>query len=145
MSVQTTGTAVEQKTPVLFTFPRGLPGLDQFRCFLVEPIPGNRLFAMLVSADDPSVGMILVDPHPFFPGYRVNVFKADRRDLQLKDDHDMVVFTTVTVEGKELFTNLAAPILINVVARRGKQVVLPECAAQMRVPLDPGSDQDGVS
>jgi flagellar assembly factor FliW len=125
-----------QSKIVEFVFPRGIPGLEIFRRFLIEPVPDNRLFALLIAADDPAVGMILVDPLPFFPRYKVILQRNDRKDLMLKKDQDLVIFTTVTVEGEHLYTNLAAPILINVAQRRGKQLIVPHRCDDMRVPLD---------
>lgn len=145
MSGQTDNAPGGPRPPVQFHFPRGLPGLDGFHQFLVEPVPGNRLFAMLIAAGESAVGLILVDPLPFFPGYRVELFPVDRRDLLLKEDRDLIVFTTVAVEGKELYTNLGAPVLINVVSKRGKQIILPDRTTQLRVPLDPGPEHCAVS
>ena len=135
MSIQQAAEEAVQKKLVEFFFPRGIPGLEDYKRFLVEPVPGNRLFAMLIAVEDPSVGLILVDPQPFFPGYRVDLLKSDWKDLQLKRERDMVIFTTVTVDGQDLYTNLAAPVLINVVKARGKQVILPERMEEMRVLL----------
>ncbi len=136
MSAEQTAVESSQRKLVEFTFPRGIPGLELYRRFLIEPVPDNRLFAMLIAAEDPTIGMILVDPLPFFPRYSVNLERNDRRDLMLKKDQDLVIFTTVTLEGEQLFTNLAAPILINVAQRRGKQMIVPHRCEDMRVPLD---------
>ena len=136
MTIEQTAVDASQRKLVEFIFPRGIPGLEMYRRFLIEPIPGNRLFAMLVAADDPSIGMILVDPLPFFPRYSVDLQRNDRRDLMLKRDRDLVIFTTVTVDEAMLYTNLAAPILVNVAQKRGKQLIVPHRCDDMRVPLD---------
>ncbi len=136
MSAEQTAVENSQRKLVEFIFPRGIPGLELYRRFLIEPVPDNRLFAMLIAAEDPSIGMILVDPLPFFPGYHVVLQRNDRRDLMLKKDQDLVVFATVTLENEQLFTNLAAPILINVAQKRGKQMIVPHRCDDMRVPLD---------
>lgn len=136
MSAEQTAVESSQRKLVEFIFPRGIPGLELYRRFLIEPVPDNRLFAMLIAAEEPSVGMIIVDPLPFFPRYQVVLQRNDRRDLMLKKDEDLVIFTTVTLEGENLFTNLAAPILVNVAQRRGKQMIVPHRCDDMRVPLD---------
>ncbi len=136
MTIEQSAVDTSQRKLVEFIFPRGIPGLELYRRFLIEPIPGNRLFAMLIAADDPSIGMILVDPLPFFPRYSVDLQRDDRRDLMLKKERDLIIFTTVTVDDARLYTNLAAPILINVVQKRGKQLIVPHRCEDMRVPLD---------
>ena len=136
MSIENTAVENSQQKLVEFLFPKGIPGLELYRRFLIEPVPDNRLFAMLVAVEEPTVGMILVDPLPFFPRYKVNLQKNDRKDLLLKKEEDLIVFTTVTLTETQLYTNLAAPILINVAQRRGKQLIVPHRCDDMRVPLD---------
>jgi len=118
-----------------FYFPQGLPGLEDFRKFYVEPIPDNRLFCLLQSVEEDQVGLILVDPFPFFPDYGVELLENDKRDLELATREDLLLFTTVTFGEEQMFTNLAAPILINVKQKRGKQIIIPQRTDQMRSPL----------
>ncbi len=136
MSSQQTAVEASQRKIVEFIFPRGIPGLELYRRFLIEPVPGNRLFAMLTAAEEPSLGMVLVDPMPFFPRYDVSLQRNDRRDLMLKKEQDLIIFTTVTIEDRKLYTNLAAPILVNVIQKRGKQLIVPHRCEDMRVPLE---------
>jgi len=118
-----------------FFFPQGLPGLENFYNFYIEPMKDNRLFCLLQAVEDDRVGIILVDPFPFFPDYGVDLGDTDRRELKLTREEDLVIFTTVTVGDEKLYTNLAAPILINLVEKRGRQVIIPQRTDQMRVPL----------
>lgn len=127
--------SLKQKQETVFFFPHGIPGLERYQEYLIEPLPGNRLFTLLLALEDQEIGLILVDPMPFFPGYRVDLLKSDCQDLMLHSEEDLVIFTTVTVDERELYTNLAAPILINLVQKRGKQVILPERCEQMRTLL----------
>ncbi len=135
MSTAVQNAITGRKPGLPFYFPHGLPGLEDFRLFYVEPIPGNRLFCLLQSMEEEEVGLILVDPFPFFSDYNVDLLETDKRDLRLSSEKDMVIFTTVTVEGEQLCTNLAAPILINLKSKRGKQIVISQRTGQMRMPL----------
>jgi len=119
-----------------FLFPRGLPGLEGEKRYCVEAIPGNPFFVMLQPAES-GPGLILVDPFPFFPGYCFELEEGDRRELQVEKEEDLVVYTTVTIEGRQLYTNLAAPVVFNAVKRLAKQIILPERSDQLRVPLGP--------
>ena len=136
MSMVAQNVADNKKSGHPFFFPQGLPGLEDFYDFYVEPMPDNRLFCLLQAVENEEVGIIMVDPFPFFPDYSVDLLETDRRQLRLKQEKDMVIFTTVTLEGDKLYTNLAAPILINVAQRRGKQMIVPHRCDDMRVPLD---------
>ncbi len=116
-------------------FSRGLPGLERYRWFEVTPVPENHFFLMLQSREEEAVGMFLLDPFPFFPGYRCQLSTSDREDLELDDHQSPLIYTTVSIWNEEMFTNLAAPIGINVARRKGKQVYLPEYSKQLRVSL----------
>ena len=119
----------------VIAFPRGIPGGETFHRFIVEPIPENRLFALLQAVEDAGFGLILVDPMPFFPDYTLCLSRDDCADLQVTSPEEALIYTTVTIEDKQLFTNLAAPILINPAKLRGKQVILPDRVKEIRVPL----------
>lgn len=116
-------------------FPRGLPGLESYREFAVEPIPGNEYFIMFRSVEDPDVGLIMTDPFPFFPDYSFELPEGDREELQINSREEVLVLTVVTVGEKVLYTNLTAPVVINPVLNRGKQVILPDKDDRMRVAL----------
>jgi flagellar assembly factor FliW len=116
-------------------FPHGLPGLERYRYYRVEPLPGNDLFFMLRSTEEEGLALFLVDPFPFFPGYRVELDESDLFDLETETAADLLIYTTVTVAGAALYTNLAAPIVISAGNRRGKQLILPDRSAELRVPL----------
>jgi len=118
-----------------FFFPRGIPGLESCRRFSIEAIEGNPIFVLLKAQEEPEAGMFLVDPLVFFPDYSVELMDWDRRELELEKADQMFTFTTVAVEEKRLTTNLAAPIVINVAKKLGKQLVITERIEQMRVPL----------
>ena len=118
-----------------FYFPQGLPGLDSHFTFYVETMPDNRFFCLLQAVEDEDVGIILVDPFPFFPDYDVDLLDTDRREIKLQREEDLLILTTVTVGDDKLYTNLAAPILINLTEKRGRQIILPQRTEQMREPL----------
>ena len=61
---------------------------------------------------------------------------AERDELEIDKREEVLVFTTVTVlERKRMTTNLAAPIIININKRLGKQIIIPERVEEMRTPL----------
>lgn len=131
------GAAAPEMTEInVLHFSRGLPGLDGCRNFYLELLPGNELFMLLRAAEEENVALILVDPFPFFPGYRVELTEGDREELKIGSNKTGVLtYTTVAVSDKKLFTNLAAPLVINAAERTGKQLILPEAIDKLRVPL----------
>lgn len=117
-------------------FRQGLPGLEGCRQFILSPLPESELFMLLSAAEDENVALILVDPFPFFPEYRVDLSTADRRELKVKaGEEELFTYTTVALIDHQLYTNLAAPLVINMAKKTGKQLVLPEALGKLRVPL----------
>ncbi|NLZ27948.1 MAG: flagellar assembly protein FliW [Firmicutes bacterium] len=117
-------------------FPQGLLGFEGCHNFLVEPVPGNEYFVVFESVEDPDIGLILTDPFPFFPEYEFDLAEVDQRELEIKKKEEVLVLVVVTVRGKKLFVNLAAPVVVNPVLRKAKQVILPDRLEKMRVALD---------
>lgn len=118
-------TSAKTRNNRIFHFPRGIPGFENIHRFHIEPIAGTPVFFLLQAADEPEVGIIMVDPFPFFPDYSVNILKADQEELLVGESADLLVLTTVTVHDKKFFTNLVAPVLINPKKYLGKQIILP--------------------
>ncbi len=122
-----TGQCPEESKPLYF--PGAIPGLDGYRHYFIEPVPGNPFFYHLRAAEEPEVGIILVDPFPFFE-YQVDIPEGDCRELEAGGEEDLLVLTTVIIDGKRLFTNLVAPVIINPARRLGKQVILADRPGQ---------------
>ena len=110
----------------IFIFSRGIPGMEHLSKFSIEPMSEDTpLFFTLHSLDDNTVGIILVDPFPFFPGYGFDLSRADQDELLVKDPADLLVLTTVSVYKESFYTNLIAPVILNTSNRLAKQIILP--------------------
>ncbi len=121
----------------LFLFPRGIPGMEHLRKFVIEPISDTPIFFMLRSMEDADIELILVDPFPFFPGYAFDLSKPDQDELVVQDPSDLLVLTTASVYGRDFFTNLVAPVVLNTKNKLGKQIILPNMDENdLRVALD---------
>ena len=117
-------------------FRQGLPGLEGYRRFALSPLPGSELFMLLSAAEEENVALILVDPFPFFPEYRIELSAADRQELKVRaGEEELLTYTTVALVDHQLYTNLAAPLVINMAEGLGRQLILPEAMEKMRAPL----------
>ncbi len=121
-------------------FPRGLPGLEQYRWYEMEQVPENPFFLMMHSREESAVGMILLDPFPLFPDYRCQLNASDREDLELNLNQHPLIYTTISFWKESMFTNLASPLVLNTARRRGKQIYLQEYSGQLRVCVKPQKD-----
>ncbi|NLI70040.1 MAG: flagellar assembly protein FliW [Firmicutes bacterium] len=136
MNTSVKAAAPEKTSENRMYFPQGLLGLEGCHNFLVEPVPDNEYFVIFESVEDPDIGLILTDPFPFFPEYEFDLAEADQRELEIKKKEEVLVLVVVTIRGKKMFANLAAPVMVNPVLRKAKQVILPDRLDKIRVALD---------
>ena len=106
-------------------FPAGIPGFDTLREFVLLP-SGREGFWWLQAVADDGVTFLLADPFLVEPGYAVDLGQDDVEALGLSSPSDALVLTVVTIPsapGGVATTNLRGPIVMNVAARVGRQVV----------------------
>jgi flagellar assembly factor FliW len=120
-------------------FQEGLPGLKQYHCYELKRIKENIFFYLLQSQDNPKVRLLLADPYPFFPDYRINFSKNHLKDLQAVSLSQIAVFVVVTSFKERFYVNLAAPIAVNASNKRGKQLVFTDqirlLRQQLKIPV----------
>lgn len=80
----------------------------------------------LQAVERPFHAFVVTDPWGVFPEYAPEISDADATDLGLVNFEDARVFAILTVPStpSEITVNLRAPIVVNMVRRRAKQVVL---------------------
>lgn len=122
----------------LIIFEDGLIGFGDSKEFLMVPSKPGSPFSWLQSAQDPSLAFLIADPSAFFEDYDPEVSDFDAHQLGLFNGSEFGIFVTSAIpvgEPKKATANLAAPILINLDTKRGKQVVLENEAYTMRHPI----------
>jgi flagellar assembly factor FliW len=117
----------------------GLLGFPLSKNFLLFPYGQDSSFFWLQSVDEAEIAFIVVNPFDFFSDLEFAIDDADAESLKLDRGEDVEVFSLVTIpEGRpeEMRTNLAGPVVVNTVNRKGKQVLLKSYSP--RQPLIPG-------
>jgi flagellar assembly factor FliW len=121
----------------LIEFADGLLGFPECRTWAL--LRGTKDgSAWLQSAEHSYLVFLLVDPFVFFEGYTADLSDAELRRLHAKDAAEIAVFAIVTLPdpGDETCTaNLQGPVVVNVAARRGIQVVFGEGPFGVRAPI----------
>ena len=110
----------------IFTFPRGIPGFENQKSFVVVAPEKDEPFAFLQSAVDEHLVFVIVDPFLFYPGYDFEIPESALAEMRIESEEQVIVRVIVNVQDKleEASVNLVAPIVLNVKERLGKQVVL---------------------
>ena len=104
-------------------FPSGLPGLEDCREWALLADAANDAVGWLQSTTRGEVALAVVSPRRFVPDYRVRIPRSELQPLDLADVRDAQVVVVVGMTDTTLTLNLKAPIVINLEARTGRQVV----------------------
>lgn len=116
----------------------GLLGFPLSRRFVLFPYGEDSPFFWLQSADEPDVAFLVVNPFDFFADLEYPISDEDSAAVELLNQEDAEMFTLVTIpEGRpeDMRTNLAGPVLVNVVNRKGRQLLMRQYSP--RQPLVP--------
>jgi flagellar assembly factor FliW len=121
------------------TFAVGLPGFDQLRAFVIEPMAGDLApFCRLRATDPTGVEFIVVSPGVLFPDYQVEVDEETVERLDLRaEDAAVLSIVTLSDDGSAPTANLLGPIVVNRRNGAAAQVVLHGTEYQVAAPLVP--------
>ena len=128
---------------LIISFPWGLPGLEDHREFILNPLEKDSPFYYMRSNSRPEIGLLLVNPFVIFKDYEFDLDNEAAGQLHIADQKQVAVLCTVnTSRGVGAATvNLLAPLVINTERLRAKQVVLHDRRYSYRTPLP--LEQDG--
>ncbi len=119
---------VEVRQEEIITFEQGLPGfVDEF-AFVILPFAEESPFFILQSVKTEGLAFILANPFPFFQDYDFKLDENVINQLHIQSEQDVSILVVLTVQ--EPFTkttaNLQAPIVLNIKAKLGKQIILTD-------------------
>jgi len=115
-----------------------LPGFPKHRDYVLVPAdPGGHLFWLQsVAPDGPR--FLAVSAASFFPEYEPVLPAAACDELELADAAEASLFCLVTVPDGDVAgatANLRAPLVVNPVTRRARQLVLTDGVHAIRAPM----------
>ena len=107
----------------ILDFADGLPGFPEDRQYIL--IENEEPFCWLQSVTDGELAFILVDAFKVLPGYNPQVDKTEFESLGEYNPADFLILNIVVLpdDVKDMTVNLLAPIVINTVHKKGRQVV----------------------
>ncbi|OGG53396.1 MAG: hypothetical protein A3F84_20365 [Candidatus Handelsmanbacteria bacterium RIFCSPLOWO2_12_FULL_64_10] len=110
----------------IVTFPNGLPGFERCREFAILEDEESAPFYWMLSAENPRLAFVLIDPFLVWPDYTPRISRDDLKSLSIAKQEDALVYAIVTLsrEVKEVTANLSGPLLINAANRTAKQLAL---------------------
>lgn len=117
---------VEIKEEEILHFEKGIPGFPEEMKFVILPLNEDGSFSVLQSIETVGLAFVIASPFSFFPGYDFKLEDSVVEELEIKSENDVVVYSILTVEDpfEKTTANLQAPVIINKVSNKAKQVIL---------------------
>jgi flagellar assembly factor FliW len=129
----------------LLHFQDGLIGFPNLKHFLLISVDSASPFRWLQSTDEPSIAFLVAYPEKFIPNYAPLVSDAAAAALELTATTPALVFTTASIPPGQpdgLTLNLAGPLVLNAITRKGRQVVLDDDAYTIKHRVFPEANRD---
>jgi len=118
-------------------FEDGIPGLEEFREYALLQFEDSYPIIWLQSVSERGICLPVLDTFAVFPNYVFDLDEADVKTLNLKNPDELHVVSVVVIpeDIQGMTANLAAPVIINTVTGKAKQVVLSGTEYNVRVPV----------
>jgi flagellar assembly factor FliW len=128
---------IEYESENIITFKKEIPGFEGLNKFILVDLKEYEPFKLLQSLEDDEIGVIVTSPFEFKEDYEVNLSKEIVSRLEIKEEKDVMIVTTITLNSdpKKITTNLKAPIIINNDNRFGEQIILDDLKYEIKQPL----------
>ena len=129
--------AIEFEKENIITFKKGLPGFENLKEYIIFPLEENKIFSIMQSLEDTSVGIPVLSPFSISNDYEFSIPQEITESLCIKSQEDVLVLNTVTINSnyKSITTNLKAPIIINIKDKIGEQIILDNDKYEIKHPI----------
>ena len=110
------------------TIPQGILGFPQYTKYCLVDAADDTLILWLQSVENPDIAFPVLEPKIYKPEYTARLSAAELRELKMDSVNGAAVFSILTIpeDVMQMSANLKAPLVINLKAQVGKQVVLQE-------------------
>ncbi|MBL9124154.1 MAG: flagellar assembly protein FliW [Planctomycetaceae bacterium] len=107
----------------IIRFPEGLLGLRDCQTWVLLADAENDTLGWLQSTLRPDIALAVVSPRCFVPTYQLRLPRSELAPLQLGEVTQAQVLAIVGKNDHAITLNLKAPLVINLAARTGRQVI----------------------
>lgn len=128
---------VEISDQKILHFPEGLPGLEDEQRFALLTVGDGQPINWLQSLDHEEIALPVLDPFVVNPSYAFDVRQEDIDFLEISEMKDVYILSVLVIPSNvdDMTINLSAPIIINVVNNRGRQICLDDKQYRVRTPV----------
>lgn len=122
---------VEIDNKLIMNFQSGIPGFDDLKEYVLLNVE-DRNFRCLQSINEKEMCLLVISPWDYFKEYEINLSDNETSELQISNEKDVLVFNILTVREGNITANLVAPIVINLLNNKAKQIVLSDSKYSIR-------------
>ena len=128
---------VEIDESKLITFSSGIPGLEEYCKYALLQYEESYPIIWMQSIDEGGVCLPVLDTYAVLTGYVFDIDDEDVQELEINGPEDLHVVSVLVIpdELRNMTVNLAAPIIINTVTGKAKQIVLSGSDYNVRAPI----------
>ena len=128
---------VEVDEKKLIRFEDGIPGLEEYKRFTLLQFEDSYPIIWLQAVDFGGVCLPVLDTFAVLPQYVFDIDDDDVKELGLTGPEDLHVVNVVVIPDdiQRMTSNLAAPIIINTVTGKAKQIMLSGSDYNVRAPV----------
>ena len=123
----------------LITFEDGIPGLEEYHKYALLQFEESYPIIWLQSIDEGAICLPVLDTFAVMTNYVFDIDDNDVNALELTKPEDLHVVNVLVIPDniKGMTANLAAPIIINTVTWKAKQIMLSGSEFNVRTPIFP--------
>ena len=129
--------SVEIDEAKLITFHEGIPGLEDYRNYALLQFEESYPIIWLQSVDEGGICLPVLDTFAVLSGYVFDIDDEDVKQLELKGPEELHVVSVLVIpeDIQGMTANLAAPIIINTVSGKAKQIMITGSDYNVRAPV----------
>ena len=121
----------------LITFSEGIPGLEEYHMYALLQFEESYPIIWLQSVDEGGVCLPVLDTFAVLTEYVFDIGDEDVETLELNGPEDLHVVSVLVIpeDIRQMTVNLAAPIIINTVTGKARQIMLSGGEYSVRAPV----------
>jgi len=128
---------VDEKKVIVFS--EGIPGLEEYRKYVLLQFEDSYPIIWLQSVDEGGICIPVLDTFSVLTGYVFDIDDTDVKELELNAPEELHVVSVLVIpeDIQQMTANLAAPIIINITTGKAKQIMLGGGDYNIRAPIFP--------
>lgn len=131
----------------IIEFPEGIPGFKEEKEFVLLPLEKDSLFVIMQSVSNQDLAFITIEPKSIIKDYEFVISEKTEELLEITGIEDIILLNIVNIKDKveDMTINLAAPLVININANLGKQVILDDNKYPVKYKLNKTESKEMMS